>query len=99
LPVLKKGVVMTSTELEGDPIELHTKFKEWLEIADTYPPTMREAARRYRHHKLLKEATVPQTGVYYWIPHPGGAWDIMTFFDSHYGEVMHNQLWSREVLP
>jgi hypothetical protein len=87
------------TELEGEPLDIHRKFSEWLKIAGTYPPPMREAARRFRHHKLLKEGTVPQTGVYYWIPLPGGKWDMMTFFEEHYGEAMHQQLWSREVLP
>lgn len=88
---------MTEQDLEDDSI--HLKFKEWLDVADTYPPTMRESARRFRHHKVLKEGAEPQTGVYYWVPLPGGKWDMMNFFDSVYGEVLHDQLWGREVVP
>lgn len=79
--------------------ELHIKFKEWLEVADGYPPLMREAARRFRHHKVLIEGTDPQTGVYYWIPLPTGGWDMMTFFDNVYGEVLHIEIWEKEVVP
>jgi len=90
---------MTDKELEDEPIDIHMKFKEWLLIAETYSPPMREAARRFRQHKLLKEGAEPQTGIYYWVPLPGGKWDMLTFFDSHYGNANHDQVWEREVVP
>jgi len=77
--------------------ELHVKFQEWLAIAETYPPPMREAARYFRHHKLRRAE--PQTGVYYWVPLPGGQWKMMSFFENHYGQALHDQIWRREVLP
>lgn len=81
-------------------INMDMKFKQWLEIAEQYPPVMREAARRFRHHKLLKEGAEPQLGAYYWIPLPNKKWDLMTFFESHYGDsAMHDQLWESEVVP
>jgi putative ABC transport system substrate-binding protein len=79
--------------------ELQIKFQEWLAIAEIYSYPMREAARRFRHHKLLREGTEPHTGVYYWVPLPGGKWEMLSFFDKHYGEALHDQLWRREVLP
>jgi hypothetical protein len=80
-------------------IDIHMKFTEWLKRTGDYHPMMREAARRFRHHKMLNESTDPQTGVYFWIPLPGGKWDVVSFFDTVYGGVLHTQAWKREVLP
>lgn len=68
-------------------------FKNWLII--------KESRRRFCQHKLLSESYQPQTGIYWWIPMPKGDkdfdWDIIKFFDSEYGEVLHETMWKKEV--
>lgn len=75
------------------------QFQEWLQLAQSYSQPMREAVRRFRHHKLLKESTDAQVGIYYWVPLPNNKWDIMKFYESHYGDTMHEQVWKTEVVP
>ncbi len=75
------------------------EFKEWFNIAEKYPYPMREAVRRFRHYRILRESTEPQVGIYYWVPLPNKIWDIMKFYESHYGDLMHEATWEKEVAP
>lgn len=75
-------------------------FTEWL-ATKSYPHPMREAAERFLKHKVLVESMsmTPQTGIYFWIPLPGGKWDFVKIFDSHVQNLMHEKEWNERIVP
>jgi len=59
----------------------------------------RRAAMQFLQHRLLKESTEPQTGLFFWVPRQNG-WRIETFFDSQFPassgvELDHATIWSK----
>jgi hypothetical protein len=74
--------------------------KELQILLEQYPVnrTMREAARRSKQARLIAESREPQTGCYWWIPRPTG-WVLYEFFDSQYGETMHEEIWRKYLAP
>lgn len=74
--------------------------KELQILLEQYPVnrTMREAARRAKQARLIAESREPQTGCYWWVPRPTG-WVLYEFFDSQYGETMHEEIWRKYLAP
>ena len=70
------------------------------EILQRYPENilMRLAIRTFRN-RVIGESKAPQSGAYWWIPHPDGSWDLEIFYDSEYGgETDHIRMWRKYVI-
>jgi len=68
-------------------------------ICEIQDHNRRRAALHFMQHKLLKESTEPQTGIFFWVPW-GDGWRLETFFDSQFPstgsiELDHARIWSK----
>lgn len=55
-----------------------------------------EMARRLSQRKTISESRMIQEGPYYWIPTPGGSWEIMSWYVSQLGVdgTDHSRVWA-----
>lgn len=57
---------------------------------------MREAVRKFREHKTMKEARQPLTGIYWWVPIRKGKkieWVVQAYHDDIYKNPLHSDVW------
>jgi hypothetical protein len=67
-------------------------------LSEYADPQMRLAVRMIRN-RAITEAKVPQTGAYWWLPVPGGQWELDVYYDSDFrGNTMHDRMWLKYVV-
>lgn len=47
--------------------------------------------------ETLKESYKPQAGIYYWVPLPDEQWELLSFWNEFYGNIVHAIVWKNYV--